>query len=295
MAATMNAVTSQFKVEKYTQWVQYCLNPITQRVKFQGRLYQFIQRLEDQHQQIIGELRNGLEAADRVRKEQLENDPHLTRIISTPTGTSFGSMIGAGLGVVWIGLSAPLALFWATVAAGGIAGTFVGSEIADKHFERQSYIASLPFYKQIFDREVAWVRNVYPSLTREISSLNFRFRINNNPTLSGYLRYIVEKAQLAALKAHFDFIIQQDQAIANLPIYDPKSIAANLETIKEGLASPTFSFGTEETFSQKDRKEQQRRHDFNLKCAETNAINMGMHNRMQQNRFETQQFYNRYR
>ena len=137
MAAPTNAVTSQFKVDKYTQWIRYCLNPITQRVRFQGRLYQFIQRLEVQHQQITGELRNGLESADRVRKEQLEKDPHLTRVISIPTGASFGAMVTSVFGVAAFALNAPVALIWAIVAGGGIAGAACGNEIADKFFERQ--------------------------------------------------------------------------------------------------------------------------------------------------------------
>lgn len=260
MSATVNAVTSGYKVKLYSDWVKFFLNPnFSQRVAFEGPVSPFIQRLDSTHQlQVIGELRRSLEAAETAKKAYLDKDPHFTKPISTCTGGTIVGIIGIMLGTAVFGLvSLPLApCIWTGLVAGGIVGGVQGNQMADEELENQANTAALPEFQKAFEKEVTWIRGTIPLINQEIDRI----------FLAPQDQFIRESNQLNLLKSHFNHIVQQHDAILQLPISDPKPIAASLLTIKQNCSGGVKILVSEETASQKQQRE------FNQRQETANAM-----------------------
>lgn len=250
MTNPVGTVTSQYKTDLYTKWIQYVMKPLDQRVKFQGRLSSYIAQQCDLHQRISEVLKNELECAEQSRVRALENDPEYSKCISVIAYGGIGGMFG---GLLMATLNAPVALFMG-IFSGAVCGHFC----AEKSLEIDAAVSNLPKFQKAFGREVEWIKS--RALLFEVVDHKAHFCKKSVPTLSEYLRYIVEQNQLAALREHFDYICQQEHIISQMPIFDEKPPVSNLQVIKNNLKAG-IDFSQSGYQIESNRKLQQQQQD----------------------------------
>ncbi|MBS0626473.1 MAG: hypothetical protein JSS32_10535 [Verrucomicrobia bacterium] len=186
--AIPNKVTSDF----YSQSINTFCQPLAARANIAGAPCQWIQELDQQHEAISQQMREGIEAAHRTFAEHSKK----MRIwMACLAGIGFGLGLGSFLGIVCGGGVLSIALGIIGGIGGIIAGVFLGLWSG----KQEAFRKSQPAYQTVFSLEAHWIEGKMQELADLIQA--------NGPDV----------AQLTLLQTHFQDILNQQAALTAKP------------------------------------------------------------------------------